>query len=180
MNELEKNLQQAETRQFTKQERYQLKQQQKEEERKTAHRKRLVKKTVNIALIILVAGGAIWGLGWFISTRPSLPPTTAQGHSEDMPQAHISDQPISDSMQRHMLEHADGKSKPGIIIQYNCKKYSCEADLIQKLTDLVKQYPDNVYLAPNNYDAKIVLTKLGRSSKMLESFDEKTIKEFIE
>jgi len=77
------------------------------------------------------------------------------------------------------VHKADGRGKPGIIIQYNCKKYSCEPDLIQKLTELLKQYPENVYLAPNNYDGKIILTKLSRS-KVLDSFDEQTIKEFIE
>ncbi len=179
MNELEKDPQRAGTKQPSKQERYQLKKLQKEGERKTAQRKRLFKKAVNAALIVLIASGAVFGLVWYVSTRPSLPPITAQGHSEDMPQAHISDQPIPDSMQRHMLEHADGRGKPGIIIQYNCKDYLCEPDLIQKLTDLVKQYPDNVYLAPNNYDAKIVLTKLGRR-EVLESFDESKIKKFIE
>ncbi len=178
MNEAQ-NIQQRARDQLTKQERYQLKKQRKEDERKTAQRKRLFKKTANTAFIILIAAGAIFGIGWFISIRPSLPPTTAQGHSEDMPQSHITDQLIPDSMQRHLLEHADGRGKPGVIIQYNCKKYSCEPDLVQKLADLVKQYPANVYLAPNNYDAKIVLTKLGKS-KVLESFDEKMIKEFIQ
>ncbi len=178
MNELEKKPQSSGT-EPSKQELYQLKRLQKEEKLKIAHRKRLAKKAVNVVLIILIAGGAIFGLGWFVLTRPSLPPTNAQGHTEDMPQSHVSYQPIPDSMQRHMLEHADGRGKPGIIIQYNCKKYSCEPDLIQKLTDLAKQYPDNVYLAPNDYDAKIVLTKLGQQ-EILESFDEDKIKKFIE
>ena len=79
-----------------------------------------------------------------------------------MPQTHITDIPIPDSMQRHMLEHADGRGKPRVIIQYNCQKYSCEPDLIEKLANLVKKYPDNVYLAPNTYDGKIILTKLGK------------------
>ncbi len=178
VNELEKNPQQAE-KPLTKQERRLIRKQQKEGERRSEQRKRLTKKTLNAALVVLIAGGAIFGLGWYISTRPNLPPTTAQGHTEDMPQSHITDQPIPDSMQRHLLEHADGRGKPGVIIQYNCKKYSCEPDLIQKLTDLVKQYPANVYLAPNNYDAKIVLTKIGEL-KVLESFDEETIKKFAE
>ena len=78
-----------------------------------------------------------------------------------------------------MFEHADGKGKPGIIIQYNCQKYICEPDLVQKLTALVKQYPDNVYLAPNNYDGEIILTKLNEI-KILENFDEKIIRDFIQ
>ncbi len=102
-----------------------------------------------------------------------------EGHTEDMPQAHITATPIPDSMQRHMLEHADGKGKPGVIIQYNCKKYSCESDVIEKLIVLVQQYPDNVYLAPNNYDGKIILTKLGRQ-KILDQFNEQALKDFLQ
>ncbi len=178
MNEFEKNLEHPEAK-LSKQERYQLKKRRKEGEHKIARRQRLFKKAANAVLVVSIAGGAIFGLGWFISTRPSLPPTTAQGHTEDMPQAHVGGQPIPDSTQRHLLEHADGKGKPGVLIQYNCRKYSCEPDLIQKLTDLTKQYPDNVYLAPNNYDGKIILTKLGRQ-EILESFAEDAIKKFIE
>ncbi len=77
-----------------------------------------------------------------------------------------------------MLEHANGKVKPGVIIQYNCKKYYCEPDLITKLTELVKQYPENVYLAPNNYDGKIILTKLNKR-QILNEFNEQVIKDFI-
>lgn len=122
--------------------------------------------------------GIVGGIGWFIATRPSLPPTTMQGHIEESPKAHISDTPISEAIQRHMLEHADGKSKPGILIQYNCKKYSCADGLVAKLTALTQQYPDNVYLAPNNYDGKIILTKLDQL-KILDGFDEQAIKDFI-
>lgn len=162
---------------------YELRKRQKEQARNKEGRKETLKQAPKkiakysiYAVIILVVVG---GIGWFISTRPSMPPTIAQGHTENMPDAHITDTPIPDSMQRHMLEHADGKGKPGVIIQYNCKKYSCEPDLIQKLTDLVKQYPENVYLAPNNYDGKIILTKLGKR-EILDDFDEQTIKKFIE
>ncbi|MBI4225555.1 hypothetical protein HY612_00405 [Candidatus Roizmanbacteria bacterium] len=81
-------------------------------------------------------------------------------------------------IQKHMLEHADGKGKPGVVIQYNCKKYSCEKDLIGKLKNLVKKYPDSVYLAPGNYDGKIILTKLGER-EILAKYDEKKISEFI-
>ena len=77
-----------------------------------------------------------------------------------------------------ICEHADGSGKPGIIIQYNCQKYTCEPDLIEKLTVLVKEYPDNVYLAPNNYDGKIILTKEGKL-EILEQFDEQKMKDFI-
>lgn len=182
MDELEKNKKLAEQKSSSK-ELYELRKRQKEEARKKEQRKETLteapKKIGKYLLYGLIGVAVIGGLGWFVSTRPSLPPTTAQNHSEDMPQAHIADTPIPDSMQRHMLEHADGKGKSGILIQYNCKKYSCESDLITKLTELVKQYPENVYLAPNNYDGKIILTKLGKN-EILDTFDEQIIKKFIE
>jgi len=140
--------------------------------------KHTVKKVIKIIIGCLVVGGALGTLGWFIVSRPNLPPTSMQGHIEENPPAHIVTQPIPDVVQRHMLEHADGKEKPGILIQYNCKKYSCEPDLVGKLTELVKQYPDNVYLAPNDYDGKIILTKMD-TLKILDGFDEGAIKDFI-
>jgi len=124
----------------------------------------------------LVVAGA---LVWFITTRPNLPPTNMQGHIEESPKTHITDAPIPDTIQRHMLEHADGTGKPGIIVQYNCKKYSCEPDLIANLTNLVKQYPDNVYLAPGDYDGKVILAKMNKL-QILKNFDEQEIKSFIE
>ncbi len=127
--------------------------------------------------LIAIAGGIGW-LVWNIANTPNLPPTTPEGHTEESPAAHIMSIPIPDTIQRHMLEHADGKGKPGIIIQYNCTKYSCASDLIAKLTELVKQYPDNVYLAPNNYDGEIILTKMG-SIKTLSGFDGQAIEAFI-
>lgn len=123
----------------------------------------------------------IAGITFLISkapAKPKLPPTIAQGHMEQSPKSHISTDPIPDPVQRHMLEHADGGGKPGIIIQYNCEKFSCESDLVTKLTELVKKYPDNVYLAPGNYAGKIILTKLGEY-KILEEYDEAIITSFI-
>ena len=128
---------------------------------------------------VLLTAIVVIGLGWFISARPHLPPTTMQKHIESSPSAHIISKPIPDSIQRHMLEHADGKGKPGVIMQYNCQKFTCESDFIQKLASLAAQYPDNVYLAPNSYDGKLILTKNG-SLKILENFDEQAIKDFIE
>ena len=78
-----------------------------------------------------------------------------------------------------MLEHADGKGPPGIIINYNCVDYACESDLIEKLEAFAKKYSANVYVAPfKNMDAKIVLTRLNKI-EILESFDENKIEDFI-
>lgn len=165
---------------LTKKEKRELRRQERSQTEDLAHIKQR-RKRIRSWIIGMVSLVLVGGLGWLIATAPkgpNLPPTVMQGHIESNPKAHISDASIPDAVQRHMLEHADGKDKPGIIIQYNCKKYSCESDLVSKLTDLVKQYPENIYLAPNNYDGKIILTKLGQS-KILESFDEQVIKEFI-
>lgn len=164
---------------LSKKERNKLRRQEKLEVQETIARQRRIKKIVRLTAWGIFGVALIGGFGWFISTRPNLPPTNMQGHIEENPKTHIVDDPIPDNIQRHMLEHADGKGKPGVIIQYNCKKYSCEPDLIQKLIDLVKQYPDNVYLSPSGYDGKIILTKLGKS-QILDSFDEKIIRNFIQ
>lgn len=164
---------------------YDLKKRQREAEKNKENRikelPRKTKKYTLYSLFVVIGIALVGGVAWLIITSPKLPylpPTTGQGHTENMPDTHITDKPIPDTMQRHMLEHADGKGKPGVVIQYNCKKYACEPDLVQKLTDLVKQYPDNVYLAPNDYDGKIILTKEG-SIKILENFDEQSFKDFI-
>lgn len=155
-----------------------LKKQHKEEEQRRQRRRQMFRRALTIGATVAVVGGGVFGLARFVGTRPNLPPTDLQGHIEDMPKTHITDEPIPESIQRHMLEHADGKGKPGVIVQYNCRKYSCAGDLVEKLTALVKQYPDNVYLAPNDYDGMIILTKLG-SQKILNGFDEQAIKDFI-
>lgn len=130
--------------------------------------------------IVLVFFGILFfgGIGWYVNTRPNLPPIDMEGHVEQNPPSHISDQEIPEAIQKHMLEHADGKGKPGVVIQYNCKKYNCEENMFNKLKRLVKKYPENVYLAPGNYDGKIILTRLGKRN-ILDKFDEKKIEEFI-
>ncbi|MCH7828478.1 hypothetical protein IH982_01250 [Patescibacteria group bacterium] len=178
MEELEQNKNLAEAAQLTKQERKQLKKQRKREERQQGRSQEKMKKIITIAVIILVVGGGIFALGWFFSTGPSLPPTSQLNHSELSPPAHIVTSPIPAAIQKHMLEHADGGGKPGVIIQYNCEDFACEQDLVDNLTELVKRYPANVYLAPNNYDGKIILTKLGRR-QILEEFNQRTIEDFI-
>lgn len=136
--------------------------------------KKIGKYSLYAVIVVIVMGG----FGWFVATRPNLPPTNMQGHIESSPIAHIIGEPMPENIQRHMLEHADGKDKPAVIIQYNCRKYACEPDLVQKLADLVKRYPNNVYLAPNDYNGKIILSKLGEL-KILDGFDERVIKKFI-
>ena len=118
--------------------------------------------------VLLIVGGVIW----YIKSQPNLPPIDMEGHVEQNPPSHISDQEMPEPVQKHMLEHANGDGKPGVIIQYNCKKYSCEKDTIEKLKSLVKKYPENVYLAPGDYDGKVILTKYGQR-EILGKLDEK-------
>jgi len=174
-----KNLKEGETQQLSKKERRLLKRQHKQEEQRHSQRAKKLKKILWTGLGVLIVGGGILSLGWFATTRSHLPPTTMVNHSEAIPPAHILTRLMPEVIQKHMLEHADGKGKPGIVIQYNCDKFECEPDLIEKLVALVEQYPDNVYLAPNNYDGKIILTKLNKR-EILDNFDEDKIRSFIE
>ena len=122
----------------------------------------------------LVAGGT-WA---FSALMPNLPPTEMDGHTEDLPPGHILSAPMSELIQRHMLEHADGKGTPRVIVQYNCEDYVCKPGLVERLETLVRRYGTYVYLAPNDYDGKIILTKLG-ALQILEGFDERRIETFI-
>lgn len=182
VDELEQNKKLAEQK-LSGKELYEFQKKQKEESWKKEMRKAALSETPKKIGRYLLYGGIafaiIGGLALFLSTRLNLPPISLQNHVEQSPPAHILDQPIPEAIQRHMLEHADGRGAPGIIIQYNCRDFECESDLVEKLKALVKEYPDNVYLAPNNYDGKIILTKLGKL-KILESFDERAIRDFIE
>lgn len=178
MEEMEKNRQVAERR-LTKKGRRRLEKERKQGMRKTEQRKGTTQKLISIAAIVAIGGGGLFALGWFLLRSPLLPPTVMTNHVEQSPPSHIMTIPIPDKIQRHMLEHADGGGRPGVIIQYNCQKYGCESSLVQKLTELAGDYPDYVYLAPNNYDGKIILTKLGRR-EILDEFDEQRIIDFIE
>lgn len=162
---------------------YELRKEQKEEQKKGERRKEKLSKApkkigkyISYALIIGGIVGAVVLVSPFLF---NLPPTTIQGHIEQSPPNHIVDTPIPENIQKHMLEHADGGGAPGIIIQYNCSDFYCVPDLVNKLTELVNAYPENVYLGPNNYNGKIILTKFGKR-EVLEEFDEQAIRDFIE
>lgn len=133
---------------------------------------------VFITIGIVAAVGGAWV---YLSKEPTLPPIDMAGHVEQNPKSHILNSPMSESIQKHMLEHADGDAKngEGVIIQYNCTKpYICEEGLVDKLKGIVKIYPKNVYLAPGNYKGLIVLTKLGKR-EILDSYDEQKITSFV-
>lgn len=134
----------------------------------------LTKFSISLALVFLLGVSYL-----YIRSRPNLPPIDMSGHIEENPPSHVLDTAMPEVLQKHMLEHADGKGSPGVIIQYNCStKYSCNPGLVDKLKGIVKKYPKNVHLAPGNYDGIIILTKLNKR-EILDSFDEPKITAFI-
>lgn len=128
-----------------------------------------------VVVVLVVTGGFFW---W--TNREVLPPTSSQGHVEESPSSHILDKPMRITIQMHMLEHADGSGPPGVIINYNCKDFKCENDLIDKLAEIASQYPEFVYVAPYpSMTQKIVITREGEIEKF-DNFDEKSLISFIE
>ncbi len=165
--------------QNSKQEKRRLKKEEKIKNKAQAKRKKAMKGILNTVYVFLIIFGIIWVIWYFASSAKVLPTISSQGHSEDVPKSHILNEEMPESVQKHMLEHADGGGAPGKIIQYNCTKFECEEDLVDKLTAIAKKFPKSVYLAPSSkYDGKIILTAPGKV-KILEEFDEKKINDFL-
>jgi len=141
----------------------------------------LNKKIKNWGIFIVILVLIVGGIYLILPKGQTLPPTDMQGHIEVSPPSHVMKEPMRIEVQKHMLEHADGAEggPPGIIINYNCKDYDCEPDLIEKLEAFADKYPKNVYVAPfKNMEVKIALTKLGRI-QVLEEYNEQAIDNFI-
>ncbi len=140
-----------------------------------------IRKVRNWSILVIAVGLIIAGIAWGISNIERLPPTDMDGHIESNPSSHILKDPMPIAIQKHVLEHVDGVEggKAGVIINYNCKDYQCENDLIGELESFATNY-DYVYVAPfKGMDAKIAITKLGKIG-VLEEYDEIRIKNFIE
>lgn len=149
----------------------------KEPKRKSTgyQKKKILNWSIFIIIIIAIIGGIIF---LFLNTK-TLPPTSMSGHVEENPPSHVMRVPMLLTIQKHMLEHADGSGPPGVIINYNCDDFRCDDELITKLEAFADKYPENVYVAPfPKMDAKIALTKLGKI-KELENYDEEVIDNFI-
>ena len=128
-----------------------------------------------ILLILAISGVFSW-----LKNRQVLPPTDIAGHIEKNPPAHILEEPMPLEIQKHMLEHADGDGPPGVVINYNCEDFECEEDLIDNLTQLVKEYPEFVYLAPYpSMTKKIAVTKY-QEIETFDSFNKESLTNFIE
>lgn len=150
---------------------------------KTPNKKRQfpIKKIRNWSILVIIVGLIITGIVWGISNIERLPPTDMDGHIESNPSSHVLKDPMPIAIQKHMLEHADGieKGRGGVVINYNCKDYRCEDNLIEELESFATKY-DYVYVAPfKGMDTKIALTKLSKID-ILEEYDEILIKNFIE
>lgn len=148
---------------LSRKERRELREQQKEAERRRRQRGRFFKKGAVWGVAgLLVAAGAGW-LGYSIATAKRLPPTSIADHVEQSPPGHILTTPMPLAIQKHMLEHADGGGRPGVVINYNCVKFRCPESMLDLLAGMVRAYPDFVYLAPYpEMDVRIAVTKLGK------------------
>ena len=77
------------------------------------------------------------------------------------------------------MERGSGHVRGSMLVQYNCRDFPCEPDLVDRLTEIVQSFPPQVYLAPYpTMDAKIALAAPGKLLT-LEAFDEVKIREFI-
>lgn len=140
--------------------------------------------------ILMVAGGlaalvaAVGGLALFMATSSTfgkiLPPTGfTPSHIDSLPGRQINRQPIQRRIQEHVMERDGGHERGSMLVQYNCRTYQCEGDLIDRLTEVVGSYPPQVYLAPYpTMDAKIALAAPGKLLT-LEDLDEEKIRKFI-
>lgn len=160
-------------------ERQQLKARQRAAEERRQHRARWLKRGRQWGLIGLVAAGGLGWLGYSIATAKRLPPTSMTDHTEELPPGHILTTPMPLTIQKHMLEHADGGGRPGVIINYNCVKFRCPEGMVERLEKVARGYPAFVYLAPYpEMDTKVAVTRLGEILALDEP-DEARIRDFI-
>ena len=157
-----------------------LRKQKRKAERRSRDQKRSIKKVLTRAGIGVLAAIGLGWLGYSIATAKRLPPTDMNNHVEELPPSHILTTPMPIAVQRHILEHADGRRRPGVIINYNCKKFRCPDGMVDRLTEIARGYPEFVFLAPYpEMDVRIAVTRLGKILT-LEEPDEAQIRAFIE
>ncbi len=169
-------------------ERYERRQGAKERRRQESRRVRRgnFRRTLMIAaggLAVLVL--AIGGFGLFMFTSSTfgkiLPPTGyTASHLETLPVRQINLVPIPRREQEHVMERDAGHERGSMLVQYNCRRYECGEDLVDRLTEVVSSYPPQVYLAPYpTMDAKIALAAPGKLL-LLDAFEEDKIRGFID
>ena len=140
----------------------------------------LIGRIRNWSIVLIIAVLLIGGIYYWSTNREILPPTDMAGHIEQNPSSHVMDEPMSLSVQKHMLEHSDGKGPPGVIINYNCEDFECESDLKQKLAEIANKYPEFVFIAPfPNMSKKIAITRMGKI-QTFDNLDTNALISFIE
>jgi hypothetical protein len=179
LEDLMRGTQEVPDSRLSRTERHRLKQQKKEAERRSRDRTRFITKALTKAGIGLLAVIGLGWLGYSTTTAKRLPPTDMNNHVEELPPARILTTPIPIAVQKHILEHADGRRRPGVVINYNCVKFRCPDGMVDRLTQIARGYPEFVYLAPYpEMDVRIAVTRLGQILT-LEELDEKQIRAFI-
>lgn len=159
-----------------KERRRKMKELQKQQVVKTGRAKKL---RIWVLLIVLLAAGGV-GLYYTTDSRDVLPPTDIAGHVEKNPPSHVMDEPMPLTVQKHMLEHADGEGPPGVVINYNCDDFACEPDLKEQLAAIAQEHPEFVYIAPfPGMSKKIAITRY-RKIETFDSFDRDGLIAFIE
>jgi len=140
----------------------------------------LINKIRNWGIVLIVVVLLIGGIYYWSTNREILPPTDMAGHIEQNPPSHVMDEPMALSVQKHMLEHSDGKGQPGVVINYNCEDFECESGLLEKLAEIANKYPEFVYIAPfPNMSKKIAITRMGKI-QTFDNLDENALVQFIE
>ena len=142
-----------------------------------------------LVVVVGVVGGAGW---WVVRPKPGIyvpsqgnahisgevsgfrytsDPPTSGPHFPGAARWGVHDEPIAKALQVHNLE--DG----GVLVQYNCTE--CD-DLVSRLRDVVRRYPDKVALAPYpGLKARIALTAWSYIDT-LDQFDEQRIVRFLD
>ena len=134
----------------------------------------------SVAVVVLAIGGIVL----FVTTRSTfgkeLPPTGfTAAHFESLPTQQINTRPIPRLEQEHVMERAAGHERGSMLVQYNCVEYECGPNLVERLTEIVLNFPSYVYLAPYpTMDAKIALAAPSRLLT-LDALDENKIRKFI-
>ena len=133
-----------------------------------------------LTIVVLVIGG----VGLFITTSSTFgkelhPTGFTPAHFESLPPQQINNRPIPRLEQKHVMERAAGHERGSMLVQYNCRAYTCELGLVDRLTEIVQSFPPYVYLAPYpTMDTKIALAAPGRLLT-LDALDEDKIRGFI-
>ncbi|MCH7745296.1 MAG: hypothetical protein IIC84_04400 [Chloroflexi bacterium] len=129
-----------------------------------------------LAVVAVISGGLyLWAIN-----QKELPPTEfGPNHLESFPPQQINTLPVPRLIQEHVMERGGDHRTGSMLVQYNCVEYECEPDTPGMLAEIVRDYPENVFLAPYpDMDAQIALTAPGRRL-LLDTLDEGKIREFL-